>query len=566
MTTADQITVTPAGSLSSTDVQASLQELDAEKAAAAFDAAGTDLAAATLQDAVRQTWQIADLAHHKLADQADALATRIDDAEAQLAQAKTFDPVGTGLDATDSDCALRQTWQIADLAHHKLAEPSGVTPGTYGGGTAAPVLTVDERGRVTGAATAPITPAAIGAAETSHTHDDRYYTEAEADARFAAVGHTHAGSGGGDAYLGNQQTFTARNDFRGPVNIDVTGLIGSGYDQVGGGNYGPLTVWNGLAQSDIDAKPAGYTMGVRALASQYNGATPGRIVYVPKNGWAFQNGFTENPNGQHAIAGTFIVDNSGGKRNLWGLNVVGLSSSDMGGEAGVLLAEFELENDHMSNDVLEAYDWSGGVNKAGIMMTMNKHTTYRGHWAFGTWAAVQSDPAKWWNKGLVLTCVATTGVEFNKNPGTSAAFSRAAIHDRSDSTNTILVEPGTYHQRFAYIQGTYAYPVIDVADCSASQVFRLRDEQQIYFDNLSHTGRDWQMKLHSAGELGVKALSNDGDVCFTVRRPDDLAILQLKVNEVAPVYVQYGGLLKALEFGPPGSGGDSAYRMVRVLN
>ena len=41
------------------------------------------------------------------------------------------------------------------------------------------------------ATTINITPAGIGASATGHTHDDRYYTEGESDARFAPIIHTH---------------------------------------------------------------------------------------------------------------------------------------------------------------------------------------------------------------------------------------------------------------------------------------------------------------------------------------------------------------------------------------
>ena len=41
------------------------------------------------------------------------------------------------------------------------------------------------------AKTINITPSAIGASASGHTHDDRYYTEGESDSRFAPIGHTH---------------------------------------------------------------------------------------------------------------------------------------------------------------------------------------------------------------------------------------------------------------------------------------------------------------------------------------------------------------------------------------
>lgn len=55
------------------------------------------------------------------------------------------------------------------------------------GATVIQDVTLDTYGHVTGLASTTLTAATVGAAPTVHTHDDRYYTEAESDSRFVNV-------------------------------------------------------------------------------------------------------------------------------------------------------------------------------------------------------------------------------------------------------------------------------------------------------------------------------------------------------------------------------------------
>ena len=65
------------------------------------------------------------------------------------------------------------------------------------------------------AASGAITQGGVAVALATHTHDDRYFTEAESDARFAAIGHLHTGVYAPAAHTHDDRYFTeAESDGR----------------------------------------------------------------------------------------------------------------------------------------------------------------------------------------------------------------------------------------------------------------------------------------------------------------------------------------------------------------
>jgi hypothetical protein len=70
-----------------------------------------------------------------------------------------------------------------------------------------------------------ITPSAIGAAASSHTHDDRYYTETEADSKYVSKTNTGVQSIAGGLVIGGTSA-TATGKGRIMITGNVNPLIG----------------------------------------------------------------------------------------------------------------------------------------------------------------------------------------------------------------------------------------------------------------------------------------------------------------------------------------------------
>lgn len=86
-----------------------------------------------------------------------------------------------------------------------------------------------------------------GKASSDHTHDDRYYTETEADERFAALNHNHDSS-----YYKKTETYSASEIDEKLGDIDFSTLATK--EQVGNLNYKALsqTEYDGLATKDAN--------------------------------------------------------------------------------------------------------------------------------------------------------------------------------------------------------------------------------------------------------------------------------------------------------------------------
>ena len=108
-----------------------------------------------------------------------------------------------------------------------------------------------------------------GKSATGHTHDDRYYTESESDARFAPTGHTHtttiaASSGANELTLahGTKYAITAGGDsfvFTMPSDTNTWRPVGTGATDAAAGNHTHDGRYYTESESDSRFAPISHT-------------------------------------------------------------------------------------------------------------------------------------------------------------------------------------------------------------------------------------------------------------------------------------------------------------------
>jgi len=356
-----------------------------------------------------------------------------------------------------------------------------------------------------------------------------------------------------------QQTFTGNSNDRGGINIDPQSLIGSPADFVGGGYYAPLTIWQNPSQAEMDALPAGVSMGMKIMLTQTNTGTPGKTRIV--DGGVMHT---------HTVLQTILAQNDRDRRIIWGQNVAvqSLRAADFGRPARSLAdddAELEAVEYEVHNRTLydERADWggapanAGAFPKVGAMFTNGLESTADANAAIRIWSGangetIPRDGTKaegWWNKGIIMSKVSRVGIEFVKNPGGVAdfrkAFSLAAINDKSDSRNVIHVEANTTHDHFAKINGTYIGSMIDTRGSASPNVLTMRDSQELRWWDSGNSGREMSIRMTNLGALQVNAHSWDGNMSFKVNDPNKNTKFQVATSEPNnPVFIFLDGRLR----------------------
>jgi hypothetical protein len=126
-----------------------------------------------------------------------------------------------------------------------MLSTSGVTGGNYGSSTAIPVISVNSKGRVTGATTATITPAWTNVtgrptALSSFTNDSGYITSSGTAGNVTSI----------SSAVGSAYTWTATQQFTGNGNTTTASLIGLQVYSTGGN--GAVMVFNRNANYNVN--------------------------------------------------------------------------------------------------------------------------------------------------------------------------------------------------------------------------------------------------------------------------------------------------------------------------
>lgn len=170
------------------------------------------------------------------------------------------------------------------------------------------------------------------------------------------------------------------------------------------------------------------------------------------------SGMVATPAANDLVGVTVRVTNDGMRRHdLWCANLVLQQAGPITVPAGGIrqrVAEMEIQN-AATPSTFEADPFGqapGAVRSNGLELVGHEGSTYRNTAALTVWA---NDPNgwKWWETGLALSRVASTGILFERHPGGTRdairAFQIAALWDRSESKHVIRVSgpPRATHDR-----------------------------------------------------------------------------------------------------------------------
>ena len=323
---------------------------------------------------------------------------------------------------------------------------------------------------------------------------------------------------------------------------DVTPLLTSGLPSlslIGMGPRAPLFIQNNTAPG-----AGGQSKGLQIITGSALTATPG----------AGDN-----------IAFSAVMTNENGRQQLW---TASLAALQVPGNTDGLVRVVEIELNNLNTSVQpDAFTGAAPYRKNGIEIVGHNTSTARLTAAAMVWAN-DTTGVKWWDSGIQLSRVATTGIKAVRNPGgiTDAVepFQNAFLWDASNSLRVLRVD-GTHNS------------LIDASNAVDFGIF-LRGLTTANTNVLMRNFADFDLQLIlDSGATATKTVGllfgdqgvgkwliqkNNGNGLFFTNMNSGNSIIALQGEGL---YLLVNGALKQVVTGAVDSGG-TGFRTLRVAN